>query len=73
MKLDILAFRHIRRCRVGMFGNDTKSGLRKKSWDCLTVEIGTRGSAEIRDQEANAAAKKGVFPLGKSRDARRFC
>jgi hypothetical protein len=56
MKLDILAFRH-RRCRVGMFRNDTKVALGKKvGIDLTRGELGT-GSAEIRDQEANAAAK----------------
>jgi LmbE family N-acetylglucosaminyl deacetylase len=41
-----------------VFGNDNKrSGLRKKIIDLTRGELGTRGSAEIRDQEANAAAK----------------
>jgi LmbE family N-acetylglucosaminyl deacetylase len=43
-----------------MFRNDTKrNGLRKKVGivDLTRGELGTRGSAEIRDQEANAAAK----------------
>jgi LmbE family N-acetylglucosaminyl deacetylase len=43
-----------------MFGNDTKKeALGKKVGivDLTRGEPGTRGSAEIRDQEANAAAK----------------
>jgi LmbE family N-acetylglucosaminyl deacetylase len=39
----------------------------------ICEELGTRGSAEIRDQEANAAAKFLGFLLEKSGDARRFC
>jgi hypothetical protein len=58
MKLDILAFRHTDDVELGCSGNDTKSGLRKKSWDViLTRGVRDSRSAEIRDQEANAAAK----------------
>jgi LmbE family N-acetylglucosaminyl deacetylase len=60
MKLDILAFSNIRRCRIGMFGTILKEmALGKKVGivDLTRGELGTRGSAEIRDQEANAAKK----------------
>jgi len=61
MKLDILAFgAHPDDVELGCGGTIAKeiaSGKKVGIIDLTRGELGTRGSAEIRDQEANAAAK----------------
>jgi LmbE family N-acetylglucosaminyl deacetylase len=57
MKLDILAFSPSDDVELGCSGTILKPLGKKVGFIDLTRELGTRGSAEIRDQEANAAAK----------------
>ena len=61
MKLDILAFgAHPDDVELGCSGTILKEislGKTVGIIDLTRGELGTRGSAEIRDQEANAAAK----------------
>jgi LmbE family N-acetylglucosaminyl deacetylase len=58
MKLDISFGAHPDDVELGCSGTILKEvALGKKNIDLTRGELGTRGSAEIRDQEANAAAK----------------